>query len=107
MAQDQDRRPQIDPEGRARLRRLDKQVSDIAVSDAFLDALEESSTDETARAKVKADPKKYFEGKGIRFPDEVEVEYGEGDSYYYCCGYPLYNRWGSRIGYVRRCVYYY
>lgn len=107
MTEKQDRRPQINPEGRARLKRLDRQVSDIGVGDAYLDALEESRTDETALAKVKADPKAYFEGKGVRFPDEVEVEYKEGDSYSYCCHYYLYNRWGSRIGLVRRCVYYY
>ncbi|MCH7577410.1 MAG: hypothetical protein IH822_06405 [Chloroflexi bacterium] len=52
MAEKQDRRPQIKPEGRTRLKQLDRQVSDIGVSDAYLDALEESRTDETALAKV-------------------------------------------------------
>lgn len=107
MPQDEDRRPQINPEGRARLRRLDRQVSDMAGSDVYLDALEESRTDEASLAKVKADPKAYFEGKGIRFPDEVEVEYKEGDSSHYHNTYPIYNWWGTRIGHRTYCIYYY
>ncbi len=107
MTNGDDRRPKMKPEERARMRRLDRQLVEIGGSDAFLDALEEAQSDEAVRAKVKENPKAFFEAKGIRFPDEVEVEFGEESSYYYCCVYPMYNWWGSRIGYKRYCHYYY
>lgn len=101
-----DRRPETDAKERARIKRLDRQIGEIMGSDAYIDALEEAQSGEAVRAKVKENPKAFFEAKGIRFPDEVELEYGEGNSWYCCGWYYLRNRYGNVIGYRRYCNYY-
>ena len=48
----QKRGSETDVKDRGRLKRLERAVHDIMGSDAFLEALEEARTDETALAKV-------------------------------------------------------
>jgi len=77
MERGQRRGPETDPGERGRLKRLQREVGKIVESDAFVDAIVESHRDEKARAALKANPKAHLKGKGVVFPDEVDVKVTE------------------------------
>lgn len=70
-------RPAGDPKRRDEFRGMGRQVHDIVGGDAFLDALVEVERDESARGQLKANPKAHLQGKGLRIPDEMSVEFTE------------------------------
>lgn len=77
MEKKKKRGPENDAKDRVRLMRLQKEVHQIGVSDAFLDAIEEVRTDPEAAAELKANPKAHLKGKGVHISDEIEVEFKE------------------------------
>ena len=100
MGNGQQRGPETDPKDRARMKRLDRQISDIMESDAFLDVLVEDTTDGQALASMKANPRAHLQGKRVTIPDEVDVDCTEGSIFSLCYSYYF---WGFRI---TRCFTY-
>ena len=61
-------------------RRLKKKVDDIMDSDVLRAVNEEVAADPRIKAKAKADPMSFLQGKGIQIPEGVEVTFNEGGS---------------------------
>lgn len=73
-----ERQARADPRALARSQALAQQVRNIMDSDAFFDVTEQAATDERVFEEMQADPKAYLQSKGIRVPDEVDVELAGG-----------------------------
>ena len=80
------------------MRGLATKVQQMATTDEFLDAIEDARVDPGEFGRLKANPRSYFQGKGVGIPRNVEVELTEESSWMVCFYYYWYYR-------VRYCYY--
>ena len=88
--------PETDPSDRERYRRLQRELLNILTSDAYLDTVAEHEENEGKHAEFKADARAQLQAKGIRIPDEVEVEVSVSEvsnPYRQCCHYECHGWW--------------
>ncbi len=70
--------PTSEPLNRTRLGQMTRQMHEDLTSDTLLDAVEQASSNPRVLAEFKADPRAHLESRGLRIPDEIEVDVTEG-----------------------------
>ena len=90
--------PEKRAKDRNRLRGVGVELQATVLGDAFIDALEGARKRKSTRDLLKANPKAYLQGKGVNIPNDVEVEFTEGNSWLVCFYY-YYWYWYYRVQY--------